>query len=234
MYTKKNEIISVNKKITTQISHIINMKALIFVFSLLANLTSVFSLDCGDQEKFILKQTLTDIDWDGESDDSFSDTQFSFLLKSAIAYALTDFLNHDPISTDEVLLTKTTQRISGCIQVYGKNGDPNTAFTTDELIDGLSNNQEEIYRITNTTSKELSFENVYEVYEYVEPSSFEPWLVPYIIFWCIIVLAGTVMFWDMICPKKEQENENEREEPAAKGVVNQVVNFSNADKISQV
>merc|ERR1712088_185847 len=65
-------------------------------------------------------------------------------------------------------------------------------------FDALSNHQDDIYRITNTTAKELIFDGFYEVFEYKEPPSFEPWLIPYIIFWCIILLSGFLMFKEAI------------------------------------
>lgn len=187
-------------------------------FLIFASFWPIFSaLTCqSGQEKFILRQTIDQINWDGEIS-TFDETSFAYLLRSAIAYSLSDFDANDAssiIPASNVILSDPTVRVSGCIQVF-KNTVPQESFSEDELIKALSFNQDIIYQITNTTAKELTFDGVYEVFEYVEPASFEPWLIPYIVFWCIIILTGFIMFKDAIyecfgCSTTEKESETEK------------------------
>merc|ERR1711997_714181 len=142
--------------------------------------------------------TVESIGWDNGT--SFSDTSFSFLLKSAVAYA---FHYENPmidLDTNNIIISDETTRINGCIGVPQK--------SRQEIQDALTEAQERVYEILGYDQDQLSFDEVAKKYEYKEPPSFEPWLIPYIITWCIIILAGAVMFW----PSKSEEIEEEKDE----------------------
>merc|ERR1711972_1237252 len=89
-----------------------------------------------------------------------------------------------------------TTRINGCIAVENQ--------STGAIQNALTESQEKVYEILGYDQDQLSFDGVKKVYEYKEPPSFEPWLIPYIVTWCIILIAGAVMFW----PSKNEEESN--------------------------
>merc|ERR1712127_38553 len=156
------------------------------------------ALDCSSStEKFTLRDTTDNIGWTTPEETDFSDTSFSFLLKSAVAYA---FHVENPsmnLDTEDVVITNATARINGCIQVADQ--------TRANIQKALSNSQEKVYEILGYDQDELTFEGVAKVYEYVEPPAFEPWLIPYIITWIIIIIAGAVMLW----PSKDEDEEKD-------------------------
>merc|ERR1712131_194297 len=82
---------------------------------------SVSAIDCPTEtEKFTLKETIQNIDWNGEKE-TFSSTGFAFLLQSAVAFAFNEEYTAQNstlrISQDDVEFTDSTARINGCFHV---------------------------------------------------------------------------------------------------------------------